>query len=141
MHRRRFLARFSWLSLASAGAGAASENRTVLGVWRATEGDLPLLTMTLTDEGGSLAGAILFYLIRREPGQPVTASPGIPEPLLHPKWDGRSLTFQVSHRRAHPPRTLSDPPVSMRLQWTGPNEGLLLVEGGKAPAVQVTRNR
>jgi hypothetical protein len=29
---------------------------------------LPALTMTISDEGGELTGAILFYLIRRDDG-------------------------------------------------------------------------
>ena len=92
---------------------------------------LPVMTLTVTDEGGSLSGAILFYMIRREEGKPPTASAGIPEPLLQPKFDGKDLTFQVSHRRAHPPRTLNDPPVNFRLRVTGPERGALTQ--GKAP--------
>jgi hypothetical protein len=41
--------------------------------------------------------------------------------MFNLKFDGHALTFQVSHRRAHPPRTLSDPPVTMRLKLTGAN--------------------
>lgn len=121
------------LVLASALAGAPPENTAIVGVWRGTMDGLPVMTLTVTDEGGSLSGAILFYMIRREEGKPPTSSAGIPEPLLHPKFDGKDLTFQVSHRRAHPPRTLNDPPVSFRLRVTGPERGAL-TQGEKPPS-------
>lgn len=89
------------------------------GVWRCQMEGLPAVTLTVTDEGGSLAGAVLFYLHRREPGQPVTATPGVPEPLFNPRFDGKTLTFQVSHRRAHPPGSLKDGPVNFALKLDG----------------------
>ncbi len=60
------------------------DNAAILGVWRAKIGDFPAVTLTVTDQGGKLAGAILFYLIRRDEGKPPSSSPGIPEPLLSP---------------------------------------------------------
>ena len=104
----------------------AADNAGIFGVWRGKEGALPVLTLNITDEGGTVAGAVLFYLIRRDPGKEPTASPGSPEPLLSPKIDGNILDFSVSHRHAHPPRTLSDPPVHFRLKVTAPNRAELI---------------
>ena len=84
---------------------------------------LPAVTLTVTDEGGSLNGAVLFYLHRREPGQTETATPGVPEPLMKPNFDGATFTFEVSHRRAHPPQTLQDGPIPFRMKLVGPNKG------------------
>ncbi len=103
--------------------------------------DLPALVMTLSDEGGDLAGAILFYLIRRDEGKPPSANPGIPEPLLNLKFDGKTLDFRVSHRRAHPPRTANDPPVHFRLTITGPNEGTLAREKEERGGIRVSRDQ
>jgi hypothetical protein len=94
---------------------------------------LPAMTLTVTDEGGSLAGAVLFYLHRREPGQPVTVTPGVPEPLFNPKFDGHTLTFQVSHRRAHPPDSLQDGPVTFRLMLDGAGNAALVNESENDP--------
>jgi len=102
---------------------------------------LPALVMTITDEGGDLTGAILFYLIRRDEGQPPRATPGIPEPLFHLKFDGTVLDFRVSHRRAHGLRTANDPPVNFRLKLTGPNEGTLTRENDTGGAIRVSRDR
>jgi hypothetical protein len=92
-------------------------------VWRAAADGLPFVALNITNESGNLSGAVLFYLHRSDEGKPVTSTPGIPEPIFNPQFDGETLTFQVSHRRAHPPRTLADPPVSFRLKLTGINTG------------------
>ena len=44
-----------------------------------------------------------------------SAVPGLPEPIFRPQFDGKTLLFEVSHRRSHPPRTLNDPPKHFRL--------------------------
>ena len=114
------------LAFASTLLASPEDDEAILGVWRGKDRDLPAVTLTITDEGGQLARAILFYLIRTDPGKAPSSSPGIPEPLLQPRWAGKILTFQVSHRRAHPPRTLSDHPVTFRLKLVSPNEGVLI---------------
>lgn len=104
------------IPFAQPGAAQSPSNKPILGVWRAQMGQVPVFSLVITDEGGELQGAILFYLIRRgEPGEPPTATPGLPAPILHPVFDGRTLKFQVSHRGAHPPRTLNDPPVAFEM--------------------------
>jgi hypothetical protein len=118
---------------------AADDYSSVTGVWRAEMDGLPALTMTISDEGGDLAGAILFYLIRRDEGQPPRSSPGSPEPLLNVKFDGKALDFRVSHPRAHGPETANDPPVNFQLRITGPNEGMLVRENREL--VRVSRDQ
>jgi hypothetical protein len=123
-----------------AQANDEHEKSQFLGVWRADADGLPFVTLNLTDESGTLAGAVLFYLHRRNPGQPVTSSPGTPEPLIHPRIDDGTLTFQVSHRRAHPPGSRSDAPVSFRLRLVG-SDRILLVNGSEeGPQVELTRS-
>jgi hypothetical protein len=112
----------------SSGTGTATNKWPIEGVWRADMDGLPAITLTVTTENGSLTGAVLFYLHRRDPGQAITATPGVPEPLFNLKFDGTTLTFQVSHRRAHPPRTLNDPPVTFRLKLDGADRGELVNE-------------
>ena len=115
---------------------AASE-APVTGIWRCQMDGLPAVTLTVTNEGGNLTGAVLFYLHRREPGQPVTATPGVPEPLFHPSFDGKTLTFQVSHRRAHPPGSLNDAPVAFKLKLDGADKAQLLNESEHDPNAPV----
>jgi hypothetical protein len=122
-----------------AAAKSAPDTAPIVGVWRAQADGLPFVTLTVTDESGTLAGAVLFYFHRREQGQPVTSTPGQPEPLFNPRFDGQTLTFQVSHRRAHPPGSLSDPPVSFRLKLTGANKGELINENEPSAKFELLR--
>jgi hypothetical protein len=114
-------------------------NLSPMGVWRAQGNGLPFVTLVLTDEGGSIAGGVLFYFHLRNPGQPETATPGLPEPMLNIKVEGDILTFQVSHRRAHPPRTLSDPPVNFRLKVGGAEKGELINESEGPLSIEMVR--
>jgi len=117
----------------TSSASAAS----IEGVWRCQMEGLPAVTLTLTDEGGGLTGAVLFYLHRREPGQAVTATPGVPEPLFNPRFDGKTLTFQVSHRRAHPPGSLQDGPVNFALKLDGADRAEFVNENEHDPNAPV----
>ncbi len=123
-----------------AQANDEHEKSQFVDVWRADADGLPFVTLNLTDESGSLAGAVLFYLLRRDPGQPVISSPGIPEPLINPRIDDDTLTFQVSHRRAHPPGSRSDRPVSFRLRLAGSNRIFLVNASKGGPQVELRRS-
>ncbi|MFZ0744352.1 MAG: hypothetical protein WAM85_08090 [Terracidiphilus sp.] len=106
----------------------ATDKASITGIWRADLDGLPYVTLNITNETGSLSGAVLFYLHRHDKGEPVTATPGVPEPLFNLTFDGRTLTFQVSHRRAHPPGSLNDSPVSFRFTLNGLGKGELVNE-------------
>ena len=119
----------------------ATDTASIEGVWRAELDGLPYIALLITNEPGSLSGAVLFYFHRRDAvGQPWTSTPGLPEPLFNPKFDGQTLTFQVSHRRAHPPRTLNDPPVSFRFKLIGANRGELINENEASPVTVLVRS-
>lgn len=106
-------------------ATSSGRNDAIVGIWRAEYENLPAAILNITDEAGPLQGAMLFYLIRRGEGKPPTSSPGIPEPLFNPRFDGKKLTFQLSHRHAHA-ETTSDPPVTFQLVLTGPDQANLV---------------
>src|SRR5689334_10949965 len=122
-------------------ATGSGRNDAIVGIWRAEYDNLPAATLNITDETGPLQGAMLFYLIRRDEGKPPTSSPGIPEPLFNPRFDGKKLTFQLSHRHAHP-ETTSDPPVTFQLVLTGPDEANLVRIPQDGPAyVRMVREK
>ena len=88
----------------------------------------------------SFSGVCGSLTLRRDEKGTASSSPGIPEPLLNPTFDGKVLTFQVSHCRAHPPRTLTDPPMNFRLTLTGTNKGEFVDKGEDSPAIQSIRS-
>ena len=118
-----FAVTFSTVAIVT--APGKEPNAAIVGIWRGDLDNLPAAMLNITDEAGPLQGAMLFYLIRRDEGKPPTSSPGIPEPLFNPQFDGKSLTFQLSHRHAHA-NTTSDQPVTFRLDLTGPDEARLV---------------
>jgi hypothetical protein len=95
-----------------APASPPARNAAILGLWSGKLEGLTYARMTIEEDDGKLTGAALFYMIHRDPGAAPTASPGFPSPMISPSFDGKTLTFKISHRHAHPPRTLNDPPVS-----------------------------
>jgi hypothetical protein len=113
----------------------------IFGVWRGQMDGLPVVTLVVSDEGGSLSGAVLFYLhMRKTVNDPYTSTPGLPEPMFRLRFDGKTLEFDVSHRRAHPPQTLNDSPVAFRLTLTRPNQAELLNQNEGGPRVVVVRS-
>jgi len=99
---------------------SAATNEAINGVWRGQMNGLPAITLVVTDEPGSLAGAIQFYFRQRATEKdPWTAEPRLPEPIFNPEFDGKTFLFEVSHRRAHPPQSLNDPPKHYRLTLNG----------------------
>jgi hypothetical protein len=118
----------------------ASANAPINGVWRGQMNGLPAVTLLVTDEGGSLVGGVLFYFQQRtNENGPWTATPSLPEPMLNPKFDGKTLTFQISHRRAHPPGSLNDPPMPYHLTLVGPDRARLVNEK-VGPPLTLTRS-
>lgn len=113
------------LMLPAAAAATAATNHDFLGVWRAEIDGALAIVMTLSDEGDKLTGAILFYKVRRDPGEPARSSPGLPEPLFRLASSGQTLDFEVSHRRSHGARTRNDPPARFRMTLSEPGRARL----------------
>ncbi len=128
---------FLVISLIVPVAVAPADNSAIVGVWKGKTDSLPAVTLTLEEENGKLIGAVLFYLIHRDPSGPPTASPGIPEPLIDPSFDGKTLTFKVSHRHAHP-GTEHDPPVSFQFELESSGKLIRADHGG--PPVELVRD-
>lgn len=96
---------------------ASSAANEIVGVWHGEYRGLPWVTVTLTDEGGTLSGAVLFYLHCQTAGAVETATPGVPEPLLDPHFDSTTLSFRVSAHHAGGPASLEEPPIPMTIEF------------------------
>jgi hypothetical protein len=141
-----------FLAVVSAGSQRPSPTRptnfsSFAGVWRGEMDGLPAITLVISDDGGSPTGAVLFYLhTRKTENDPWTSTPGLPGPIFNIHFDGNMITFQVSHRLAHPPGTLNDPPVTMQLTLTGNDQASFSMgsehgaEKGSGPGFVMTRS-
>jgi hypothetical protein len=118
----------------------AGGKASIVGVWRAQADGFPFITLTFAEEGGKLDGAVLFYLHKRQPGGQVTSSPGTPEPLFDLHFDGKRATFAVSHRRAHPPASLSMAPVHLHMDLTDATHALLVNESEPGSGLPLVRS-
>ena len=125
------------ISLLIPALAAPSDNSAIVGVWTGKMDSLPTITLTVEQENGKLIGTVLFYHIRRNPNGPASASPRLPQPLIDPSFDGKTLTFKVSHRHAHP-GTEHDPLITFRFELTGANKLKGLNEEG--PPVELVRD-
>lgn len=129
-----------WLPAQTAGSSASQNPSKFVGVWRGQFDNLPGVDLVITDEGGALHGAILFYLHKRpDTKSPYSSTAGLPGPLLNIRADDQMLHFQVSHRLAHPPRTLHDPPISFHLKLNGPDQAELANDSESAPGLIMKR--
>jgi hypothetical protein len=127
------------------GPPAIAADSPIAGKWSGKLYDLPGIDLTVKlDDSGKLSGTILFYFLHRNTEHEawqVDMKHSMTLPLIDPKFDGKTLTFQVSHKEAHPPRTLNDPPSSfqMRLTEKGVGELLNLTEKN-SPALKMVRD-
>jgi hypothetical protein len=122
-------------------AAPQTADAAITGVWRADLDGLPAVVLVVTDETGSLSGAMMFYLhMRKTANDPYSSTPGLPEPIFGVHFDGKTLAFEVSHRRAHPPATLSDPPTQFRLTLTGSGRAELANQSEHSPAIVLERS-
>lgn len=122
------------------GSPDAQKTSKFVGVWRGQFDNLPGVDLVIDNEGGEMHGAIVFYLHKRpDTNSSYTSTPGLPGPLLNLRADGQTLRFQVSHRLAHPPRTLHDPPINFQLKLTGPDQAELINESEGARGLPMRR--
>jgi hypothetical protein len=111
-----------WLMMIQLGVLASATGSPLAGTWRGSINNLPAVTLNISESRGKVMGTILFYFLHRstESGPwEVDKTHSKSLPLLDPKFDGTTLKFKVSHKEAHPPQTLNDPPSSFQMRLTG----------------------
>jgi hypothetical protein len=87
--------------------------------------NLPAVTLVLAEDHGRLDGNIIFYFQQKDSeGWKVTRENK--EPLINPTFTGQTLSFEVSHERAHPGESgPADPPVKFEMVLTGADAATL----------------
>ena len=134
----KYLAIPLFLLCASAPAADSSKNAAIMGQWSGQMEGFTAIRMTVEELDGKIGGSVMFYMLHRD-AKGMTATPTFPEPMFSPAFDGKTLTFKISHRYAHPPRTLNDPPVDFRVEVTAPDKAT--VYGPGTPPVELSRER
>jgi hypothetical protein len=119
---------FALVAILIAAVWASAADSPIAGTWQGRIHDLPAVRLTLRETSGRMSGTIVFYMIRNDGSRYYedSKSAGSPTELTNVRFDGKTLTFETSHRNAHPPRTLNDTePVRFAMKLVGKDEGQL----------------
>jgi hypothetical protein len=107
---------------AAQSPAAVATNSPFVGTWDGKMNDLPGISLTIDSTGGKIGGVIVFYFQERpDTNSPwrVTAEHAVP--LLAPRVDGKTLTFEVQHHICHDCAELG-PNAKFRVEVAGPYE-------------------
>ena len=95
------------------------------GTWEGTMNDLPGIDLKIEDADGKISGVMIFFFQERsDASAPWHVASESPVPLLAPRVDGKTLTFDVQHHKCHTCPELG-PNVKFHMELAGPNEALL----------------
>lgn len=110
------------MMIATVAAPAASP---FAGTWEGKVNDLPGVALTVKHEQGKVNGTITFYLQMRQDEQSKwEVKGGNPTPLLTPELNGKTLTFEVAHRKSHGSSEWG-PNVPFRVEFVNADEARL----------------
>jgi D-alanyl-D-alanine carboxypeptidase len=97
----------------------ATDQSPITGTWEGKMDGLPVLSITVKDEGGTLSGTVTFYKIRDEGAGPKVEGKET-TPLVSPKLDGKVLSFQAKGR--------SGDLVGFKMELTAKNEARIILK-------------
>ena len=101
---------------------AAHANSSFAGTWEGKLNDHPGIDLKIDEAGGKISGTVVFYVQERgEPDSPLRITAEDPVPLLLPRVEAKTLTFEVQ------PRTYQEgaepgPKVKFRVDVAGTDE-------------------
>ena len=147
-NRRERRTRVKKLSLACAlilsaitFSGCARSESPIVGVWEGRMNELPAVELTVRDGDGGLGGTIVFFFQRKDTGVWKVERQGA-EPLVDSRFDGKKLSFKISHLNAHTDSSPNDPPVSFNFTLAAPGEGELTSNyQGQESAIKLVKTK
>ena len=119
---------------AGLAAGQSSQDAAWVGIWQTELDGQPSAVLTLAMDNGALEGTLVLNGISRDGGPPHIAARE-PHVLMHPRLDGRTLSFQLKRMEA------SSPLMNFTVDLTaGGSARLHCLNCGKdAPVVEMTK--
>lgn len=105
-----------------------------VGLWQSSSDDPPGVILTLGDDNGRLAGAVVFNLIAHDLGKPRVLARDA-HSILNPRVEGDTLRFEVIRR--------SDSRIlDMTVHMTADGKATFHCQNcGDSPEVEITRER
>ena len=128
--RTAIIAVLATVACAAAFAVAQSSNvapvsSAFAGTWEGRLNDRPWVDLKINEAGRKISGTVVFYVHERsDVASPWRVTAESPVPLLAPRVDGKTLTFEVPPPRCYDCAELA-PNVKFRITLAGPNEARL----------------
>ena len=102
------------------------------GTWEGRTNGQPAVEITLTANGGRIAGTIAFYFqMLGKDGKWHVEGQAFRQPLIAPHVDGNAVTFEVLHYQKHGGSELG-PNKTYRLEVKGVDEAQFIKSGNEA---------
>ena len=132
--------RFSWLVwIALVMAAVALASSPAAGQWQGRVKDMPAVTLKVGDDAGKLSGTAIFFVIKDQgSGRQVIGQ--LQVPMLNPRFDGRSLLFEINQDRPNSPPGAARGVVRFKMKLLGSDEGEL-VKAGETSGVRMKKVR
>jgi hypothetical protein len=118
----------------------------VSGIWEGKTNDLPSVELNVRQEGARLSGTIGFYFQTRGADGKWRVGPKSELELLSPKMEGKTLTFETTHRKQHNSPELG-PNNRYRVEFVSDTEARLHMfrvgepEKDNGPGLRLTRRQ
>jgi hypothetical protein len=121
--------------------GCARTGSPIVGVWEGRMNELPAVELTVRDGDGGLGGTIVFFFQRKDTGV-WKVERQAEEPLIDSRFDGKTLSFKISHLNAHTDSSPEDPPVSFNFTLAASGEGELTSNyQGQESAIKLVKTK
>jgi hypothetical protein len=117
------------------GHAVAVDESVIVGTWQGKTGDVPVVTLTIKVDHGSLSGTAVFYKVVDNGGGPLVEGKNSIE-MINPKLEGKIFSFQTKSSRGEL--------LLYQMELTGENEGKFKGEttvagGNEAPEIRMVR--
>jgi len=140
-----FATAFNQSSSVVAQSAATPANPSFAGTWEGKMNDLPGIAFKIEETDGKVNGTAIFYFQERSSADGAWhVNPEHPAPLLVPRVEGKTLTFEVEHRKCHECVELGQN-AEFRMELRGPDEARLWkldeqrADKGLGPGLRLTR--
>ena len=112
-------------SVVAQSPAATPANPSFAGTWEGKMNDLPGIAFKIEETDGKVNGTAIFYFQERSSADGAWhVNAEHPAPLLVPRVEGKTLTFEVEHRKCHECVELGRN-AKFRMELAGPHEARL----------------
>ena len=125
------------LTILVAASAFGASDKSLAGTWQGQMRGLLTVTLSINTGGDKLSGTAIFYATRDDGGGPMVVGKA-ESPLIDPKFDGQTLSFQVENEVLSP---LRPERYTFEMKLAGENEAELKPAGDQSEKISVKMTR